>query len=84
MIPGKYPSRVKTTLINRSPPQPLSRKTPRGGSKTARMILQISLVVNGISNNYLFKQTNSSSSRRSRSSNRSPQLQRVVAVVVVG
>jgi len=32
-------------LINRSAPQPRSRKTPRGGRRMARMILQMSLWV---------------------------------------
>ena len=34
---------VSRILIRRSPPQPRSRKTPRGGKKTAAMNLQISL-----------------------------------------
>jgi hypothetical protein len=38
-----YPRMVRRMLIRRSAPQPRSRKTPRGGRMTARMILQISL-----------------------------------------
>ena len=34
---------VKTMLMSRSAPQPRSRKTPRGGSRTAKMILMMSL-----------------------------------------
>jgi hypothetical protein len=38
-----YPRIVSRMLIRRSAPQPRSRKTPRGGRKMARMILQMSL-----------------------------------------
>lgn len=34
---------VKTMLIRRSAPQPVSRKTPNGGSRMAKMSLQTSL-----------------------------------------
>jgi hypothetical protein len=34
---------VKSKLMRRSAPQPRSRKTPRGGSTTAQMILMMSL-----------------------------------------
>jgi hypothetical protein len=37
------PRIVRGMLINRSIPQPRSRKTPRGGRMMAKMILQISL-----------------------------------------
>lgn len=37
------PKMVRTMLINRSAPQPTSRKTPRGGRITAKMNLQMSL-----------------------------------------
>jgi hypothetical protein len=43
MIPGRYPKHVKIMLIRRSPVHPRSRKTPRGGRRMARRILQISL-----------------------------------------
>ena len=39
---------VKAMLIKRSTPQPFSANTPSGGSKTAKIILQISEQVNGI------------------------------------
>lgn len=42
------PRMVKRRLIKRSAPQPRSRKTPRGGSKTAKMILQMSEPVKGM------------------------------------
>jgi len=48
MIPGMYPRIVNRMLIKRSAPHPRSRKTPRGGRMTARMILQISLAVKGM------------------------------------
>ena len=35
-------------LIQKSAPHPLSKKTPTGGRKMARMILQISEAVKGI------------------------------------
>lgn len=38
-----YPRMVNRMLIKRSAPQPRSKKTPTGGRKMARMILQISL-----------------------------------------
>lgn len=43
MMPGMYPRMVRRMLMSRSAPQPRSRKTPRGGRMTARMILQMSL-----------------------------------------
>lgn len=43
MIPGRYPKHVKIMLIRRSPVHPRSRKTPSGGRRMARRILQISL-----------------------------------------
>jgi len=48
MIPGMKPRMVNRMLIRRSPPQPRSRKTPRGGRMTARMILMISEAVKGM------------------------------------
>ena len=37
------PRMVRRMLMHRSPPHPRSRKTPRGGRRTAKMILQMSL-----------------------------------------
>lgn len=46
---GKYyfnlPRMVSRMLMRKSAPQPRSRKTPTGGRMTARMILQISLLI---------------------------------------
>lgn len=42
-VSDAYPRIVSRMLIRRSAPQPRSRKTPRGGRKMARMILQMSL-----------------------------------------
>ena len=39
---------VRQMLINRSAPQPRSRKTPRGGRRMAKMILQTSEAVKGM------------------------------------
>jgi hypothetical protein len=47
-IEGLTPRMVNRMLIQRSAPHPRSRKTPRGGRKMARIILQISEVVKGI------------------------------------
>ncbi len=49
MMPGMYPSIVRTMLMRKSALQPRSRKTPRGGRKMARMILQMSLSCNKVS-----------------------------------
>ena len=38
------PRMVNSRLMRRSAPQPRSRKTPRGGSTTAQMILMMSLL----------------------------------------
>ena len=45
VLTGMYPRTVNRMLMRKSALQPRSRKTPRGGRKMARMILQISLVV---------------------------------------
>jgi hypothetical protein len=45
MMPGMKPRMVRKMLMSRSLPHPRSRKTPRGGSMIAKMILQISLWV---------------------------------------
>lgn len=39
---------VRRMLMSRSAPQPRSRKTPTGGRKMARMILQMSEAVKGM------------------------------------
>lgn len=39
---------VNRMLMRRSAPQPRSRKTPKGGRSTAKMILQMSEAVKGI------------------------------------
>jgi len=48
MIPGMNPSIVSAILMSRSTPQPFSAKTPKGGKMMAKMILQISVHVNGM------------------------------------
>lgn len=44
MIPGRYPSKVRRQLIQKSAFNPRSKKTPTGGMKIAKKILQISLI----------------------------------------
>ena len=39
---------VRRMLISKSEPHPRSRKTPRGGRMTAKIILQMSLAVKGM------------------------------------
>lgn len=39
------PRMVRSKLMRRSAPQPRSRKTPRGGSTMAQMILMMSLLM---------------------------------------
>ncbi len=40
---SNVPRQVSRMLMSRSAPQPRSRKTPRGGRRTAKMILMMSL-----------------------------------------
>ncbi len=49
MIPGINPSNVRPMLMRRSQSHPFSANTPNGGNMIARIILQISLQVKGIS-----------------------------------
>ena len=43
-----YPRSVKPMLMSRSTSQPFSAKTPNGGRRIAKMILQISEQVKGM------------------------------------
>jgi hypothetical protein len=47
MMPGMYPSKVRTTLIQKSLPHPRAIKTPMGGIKMAKKMLMTSLKDNG-------------------------------------
>lgn len=65
-----YPRIVNRMLMRRSAPQPRSRKTPRGGRMTARMILQMSLFSNHISGVFYIFATYSDAQRHCLSTKR--------------